>query len=136
MIRFFCLTSFNIHVYHIIMSQTSHIMQTKPKELGYISGGFCLCVGVFLGGGGYACRIQVVLIDRHQLNYYVTYGQFLEIHISVKDVLLKLMNRKRIKSKFSTLKHYHSLVEKKNHRAQTDFLRILTMLKFDIFKTI
>lgn len=51
------------------MSQTSHIMQTKPKELGYISGGFCLCVlGVFLGGGGgYACRLQVVLIDRHQL---------------------------------------------------------------------
>lgn len=35
------------------MSQTSHIMQTKPKELGYISGGFCLCVfGFFWEGGG------------------------------------------------------------------------------------
>lgn len=98
--------------------------------------GVFVCVLGFFWEGGYACRIQVVLIDRHQLNYYVTYGQFLEIHISVKDVLLKLMNRKRTKSKFSTLKHYHSLVEKKNHRAQTDFLRILTMLKFDIFKTI
>lgn len=114
MIRFFCLTSFNIHVYHIIMSQTSHIMQTKPKELGYINGGFCLCVGVFLGGGGGVCMSYSSSANRPtSIIVYVTYGQFLKIRISVKDVLLKLMKRKRTKSNFSTSIHYHSLVEKK-----------------------
>lgn len=97
------------------MSQTSHIMQTKPKELGYISGVFCLCVlGFFVREGGGVCMSSSSSANRPtSIIVYVTYGQFLKIHISVKDVLLKLMKGKRTKSKFSTLIHYHSLVEKK-----------------------
>lgn len=96
-----------------------------------------MCVGVFCEGGGGVCMSSSSSANRPtSIIVYVTYGQFLKIHISVKDVLLKLMKRKRTKSKFSTSIHYHSLVEKKNNRAQTDFLRILTMLKFDIFITI